>query len=175
VGTSMAVFGIYRSQSQVDEAVDTLQMDGFRTTDISALFPENIGDKGFTHEKSSKAPEGAAAGIGAGAALGEPHGPGFGALPRKLPVPALASSSARRALACFRASSCTSTVWTSRYGEAGWRTTEFAIKRSASASRGWFSNCRRRPNRSSISSRSCCCMTVPPARERAPRTWLSGP
>ena len=82
MGTSMAVFGIYRSQSQVDEAVDTLQMDGFQTTDISALFPENIGDKGFTHEKSSKAPEGAAAGIGAGAALGGALGllAGIGAL-----------------------------------------------------------------------------------------------
>ena len=82
MGTSMAVFGIYMNRFQVDEAVDTLQMDGFRTTDISALFPETTGDKGFTHEKSSKAPEGAAAGIGAGAAIGGALGllAGIGAL-----------------------------------------------------------------------------------------------
>src|SRR3989442_8876124 len=65
-----AVFGIYTSRFQVDEAVDTLRMGGFRTADISALFPHNAGDNDFGYEKSSKAPEGAAAGMGAGAALG---------------------------------------------------------------------------------------------------------
>ena len=80
--TSTAVFGIYMNRFQVDEAVDTLQMDGFLTTDISALFPEHTGDKSFMHEKSSKAPEGAAAGIGAGAAIGGALGllAGIGAL-----------------------------------------------------------------------------------------------
>ena len=43
---------------------------GFRTADISVLFPENTGTKDFAHEKSSKAPEGAAAGAAIGAVAG---------------------------------------------------------------------------------------------------------
>ena len=82
MGKGTAVFGIYMNRFQLDEAVDTLRMDGFRTTDISALLPDNAGNKEFTHEKSSKAPEGAAAGIGAGAAIGGALGllAGIGAL-----------------------------------------------------------------------------------------------
>ena len=82
MGTSTAVFGIYMNRFQVDQAVDTLQMEGFRRTGISALFPENTGDKAFRHETSSKTPEGAVAGIGAGAAIGSALGllAGIGAL-----------------------------------------------------------------------------------------------
>ena len=80
-----------------------------------------------------------------------------------------------RSCAAFSACSWTSTVWTSRYGAAGWRAARSLISASASPSRGWDSNGCRRPNRPVMSSRSSDCMTVPPALsvQRAPSTWLS--
>ena len=39
---------------------------GFHTNDISVLFPDRRGTKEFAHAQSTKAPEGAAAGAGAG-------------------------------------------------------------------------------------------------------------
>ena len=39
-GKNTAVFGIYRDGLSVDNAVDRLQADGFRNTDISVLFPK---------------------------------------------------------------------------------------------------------------------------------------
>jgi hypothetical protein len=54
----------------VEEAANTLRLEGFRGTDISVLFPDNTGSKDLAHKKSTKAPEGAAAGMGAGAILG---------------------------------------------------------------------------------------------------------
>jgi len=65
-----AVFGIYKSRTQVENAVDQLRADGFRSTDISVLFPLNEGTKEFAHEKGTKAPEGAATGAGAGLVVG---------------------------------------------------------------------------------------------------------
>ena len=61
-----SVFGIYSSGLEAEEAADTLRLEGFRTADISVLFPDNGGSKDLAHQKSTKAPEGAAAGIGAG-------------------------------------------------------------------------------------------------------------
>src|ERR1700730_9596408 len=61
-----AVFGIYSSGIAVEEGANTLRREGFRATDISVLFPDNKGSKDLAHEKSTKAPEGAAAGMGAG-------------------------------------------------------------------------------------------------------------
>jgi hypothetical protein len=77
-----AVFGIYSSGIAVEEAADTLRLEGFRGADISVLFPDNTGSKDLAHEKSTKAPEGAAAGMGAGAILGGALGwlAGIGAL-----------------------------------------------------------------------------------------------
>jgi hypothetical protein len=77
-----AVFGIYSTRAQVENAVDRLRAAGFRPTDISALFPENIGTKEFAHEKHTKAPEGAAAGATSGAVIGGTLGwlAGIGAL-----------------------------------------------------------------------------------------------
>src|SRR5438046_6597229 len=81
-GKNTAVFGIYPSYESVDRAVDALRMAGFRQTDISVLFPENIGTKDFAHEKGTKAPEGATAGAGTGAVVGGTLGwlTGIGAL-----------------------------------------------------------------------------------------------
>jgi hypothetical protein len=69
-GKNTAVFGIYTTQRGVETGVDSLQAAGFRYTDVSVLFPENEGTKAFAHEKGTKAPEGAATGVGTGAVLG---------------------------------------------------------------------------------------------------------
>ncbi len=61
-GKNKSVFGIYPDRLSVEEAVEALRAAGFRGTDISVLFQENQGTKDFAHEKSTKAPEGAAAG-----------------------------------------------------------------------------------------------------------------
>ena len=81
-GKNTAVFGIYPSSTSVERAVDMLREAGFRSTDISVLFPENVGTKDFAHEKGTKAPEGAATGAGGGAVLGGTLGwlAGIGAL-----------------------------------------------------------------------------------------------
>jgi len=62
--------------------VDALKEAGFRSTDISVLFPENVGTKDFAHEKGTKAPEGASTGAGTGAVVGGALGwlTGIGAL-----------------------------------------------------------------------------------------------
>src|SRR5262245_28667885 len=54
-GKNTAVFGIYRTRAGVERAVDELRSTGFRNTDISVLFPENVGTKDFAHEKHTKA------------------------------------------------------------------------------------------------------------------------
>ncbi|HXW56183.1 MAG TPA: general stress protein [Candidatus Cybelea sp.] len=69
-GRNTAVFGIYSNTAEVEGAIDTLQAAGFRSSDISVLFPENVGNKELTQEKRTKAPEGAAAGGVSGAVLG---------------------------------------------------------------------------------------------------------
>jgi hypothetical protein len=81
-GKNTAVFGIYSSYAAVDEAVDNLQSGGFRNTDISVLFPENVGTKDFAVEKGTKAPEGTATGATTGAIIGGGLGwlAGIGAL-----------------------------------------------------------------------------------------------
>jgi len=81
-GKNTAVFGIYPAYASVESAVDALRAAGFRSTDISVLFPENVGTKDFAHEKGTKAPEGASAGAGTGAVVGGALGwlAGIGAL-----------------------------------------------------------------------------------------------
>src|SRR3954470_23221351 len=81
-GKNTAVFGIYRDRATAENAVDTLRQDGFRNTDISVLFPDNVGTKDFAHEKNTKAPEGTATGATTGAIIGGGLGwlAGIGAL-----------------------------------------------------------------------------------------------
>ena len=69
-GKNTAAFGIYHDEASLRNGVQTLEQNGFRTTDISVLFPGNVGTKDFAHEKGTKAPEGAATGGGAGAVVG---------------------------------------------------------------------------------------------------------
>lgn len=79
---NIAVFGIYPDQLTAEDAVDTLKDSGFRSTDISVLFPDNQGTKDFAHERHSKAPEGAVTGGSSGAIIGGALGwlAGIGAL-----------------------------------------------------------------------------------------------
>jgi hypothetical protein len=69
-GKNTAVFGIYATRAAVERAVDDLKADGFRNTDISVLFPENVGTKDLAVDKGTKAPEGAATGAGSGVVIG---------------------------------------------------------------------------------------------------------
>jgi hypothetical protein len=77
-----AVFGIYSTLQQVDDATYALLDAGLFAPSISVLLPENIGTHQIGTEKSSKAPEGAATGAGSGAILGGALGllAGMGAL-----------------------------------------------------------------------------------------------
>ena len=57
-----AVFGIYPTES-AEAAVDALRTEGFRATDISVLFPQNVGSKELGHGRARnplKAPSPAA-------------------------------------------------------------------------------------------------------------------
>jgi hypothetical protein len=77
-----AVFGIYSSRESAERAADAIVQAGFSASDISALLPENLGNRAIGTEKATKAPEGATAGGTAGAVLGGTLGllAGVGAL-----------------------------------------------------------------------------------------------
>ena len=79
---NVAVFGIYPTQVALDAAIERLREAGFRSTDISVLFPENVGNKDLATNKATKAPEGASTGAGTGAVIGGTLGwlAGIGAL-----------------------------------------------------------------------------------------------
>jgi hypothetical protein len=81
-GKNTAAFGIYRTQADVEYAVELMRAEGFRNTDVSVLFPENKGTKDFAMEKNTKAPEGTATGATTGAVIGGTLGwlAGIGAL-----------------------------------------------------------------------------------------------
>jgi hypothetical protein len=65
-----AVICIVKSYHQADRIVGELRDAGFDSDNISALFPDKNATRDFAHEKSTKAPEGAATGAGAGGLLG---------------------------------------------------------------------------------------------------------
>ncbi len=65
-----AVFGIYTSRSALDSALMRFREAGFRSTDLSVLVPENLGNKDLATEKETKAPEGATTGGAAGVVVG---------------------------------------------------------------------------------------------------------
>ncbi|MDD2309572.1 MAG: DUF3341 domain-containing protein [Desulfuromonadaceae bacterium] len=67
---NIAVYGIYRTRTMVERAVEELKGAGFRNADISVLFPESGGTKEFAIERETKAPEGTATGAGTGAVIG---------------------------------------------------------------------------------------------------------
>jgi hypothetical protein len=70
-GKKVAVFGIYSTRVAVENATDSLVTSGFPTSDISVLLPESLGGpKDIGTEKATKAPEGTAAGVTTGGAIG---------------------------------------------------------------------------------------------------------
>lgn len=81
-GKNTAVFGLYPNRTAVEEAVEHIRSAGFRSTDISVLFPDNAGTKDFAHEKNTKAPEGVTTGVVSGGIAGGVLGwlTGIGAL-----------------------------------------------------------------------------------------------
>jgi hypothetical protein len=68
--SNISAFGIYRDRGTVGDAIETFKAAGFRSTDISVLYPDNQGNKDLAHEKHTKAPEGAVTGGSLGAVVG---------------------------------------------------------------------------------------------------------
>lgn len=64
------VYGTFEDRDKVEKAVDRLRKEGFRSDDISVVFPDRELSKEFAIEKNTKAPEGALAGGGTGLVLG---------------------------------------------------------------------------------------------------------
>src|SRR4029079_7016032 len=81
-GKNTAVFGIYKSRTHAESAVDRISAAGFSQNDISVLLPDAQSSKEFAHEKNTKAPEGTTTGVAAGGAMGGTLGllVGIGAL-----------------------------------------------------------------------------------------------
>jgi hypothetical protein len=85
-----AIIGIVENRTDAEVVLFNLKTAGIRTDDVSVLFPDKSGTRDFAHEHSTKAPEGAVAGAGAGGLLGGTIGllagvgalaiPGFGPL-----------------------------------------------------------------------------------------------
>jgi hypothetical protein len=69
-GKNTAVFGIYRSSMQAEQAVDRLLAGGFASDSISVLLPDNTSTREFAHEKNTKAPEGTTTGATTGGVIG---------------------------------------------------------------------------------------------------------
>jgi len=65
-----SVFGILKSRQQAETVVDRLKEGGFSNEDISVLFPDTSGSRDFAYEQETKAPEGAATGVGTGFIVG---------------------------------------------------------------------------------------------------------
>ena len=77
-----AVFGIYATPGTAEAAVDHLLSKGFSNAAISVLLPDDESTRAFAHEKNTKAPEGATAGVTTGGVIGGTLGllAGIGAL-----------------------------------------------------------------------------------------------
>jgi hypothetical protein len=77
-----SVYAISTSEGQAEHIVDSLTRSGFSTNDISVLFPDKGTTHEFSHEKNTKAPEGAVTGVATGGVLGGALGllVGIGAL-----------------------------------------------------------------------------------------------
>lgn len=76
------IFGIYKSASEAESAVDQIVAAGFPHDDISVLLPDNRDTKEFAHHKNTNPPEGAETGAATGGILGGTFGllAGIGAL-----------------------------------------------------------------------------------------------
>ena len=77
-----SVYAISTSEDQANRIVDSLTNGGFSSNDISVLFPDKSTSHEFSHEKHTKAPEGAVTGAATGGVVGGTLGllVGIGAL-----------------------------------------------------------------------------------------------
>jgi hypothetical protein len=82
MNNNKVVMCIVGTRPKAELVVKSLQDAGFSNNDISVLFPSTQTTRDFAHEKNTKAPEGAVAGVGAGGAVGGTLGllAGIGAL-----------------------------------------------------------------------------------------------
>lgn len=82
MGNNRSVFGIYLGRDAAEHAVNALRDAGYSPDDISVLWPEDLEDREMVTDQNTKAPQGAAVGVGSGAALGGALGwlVGIGAL-----------------------------------------------------------------------------------------------
>jgi hypothetical protein len=65
-----AVFGIFKTIGHAERAVETFITAGFPNNDISVLLTDAQTTRDFAHEKNTKAPEGATAGVATGGIIG---------------------------------------------------------------------------------------------------------
>jgi hypothetical protein len=65
-----AVFGIYSTQTGVENAIGMLRDESFASSDVAVLLPESASGRDLGTVKATKAPEGATAGAGSGAVVG---------------------------------------------------------------------------------------------------------
>lgn len=65
-----AVYCLTDNETQAEGILDGLQAAGFSNEDISVLWPDGTNRFGLTHEKETKAPEGATTGATTGGVLG---------------------------------------------------------------------------------------------------------
>jgi hypothetical protein len=99
-----SVFCIAKSDRHASNIIDDLKVAGFTFNDISVLMSDQSGTRDLAHERSTKAPEGAAAGAATGAVLGGALGwmagigllaiPGIGPLIAAGPIMAALSGAA---------------------------------------------------------------------------------
>lgn len=77
-----AVMGIVENREQAEIILGALEQVGVSPRDVSVLLPDKAGTHDFAHEHSTKAPEGALAGVGGGGVVGGAIGllAGVGAL-----------------------------------------------------------------------------------------------
>jgi hypothetical protein len=61
---------IVQSQDHANRVVEALHAAGFFADDISVLLPSRSGTRDFAHERNTKAPDGAIAGVSAGGVIG---------------------------------------------------------------------------------------------------------
>src|SRR5258708_39668018 len=69
-GKNPAVFGIYKTRTSAEKAVDDLISAGLPSADVSVLLPDVQSTKELAHEKNTKAPEGTTTGVATGGAVG---------------------------------------------------------------------------------------------------------
>jgi hypothetical protein len=80
--STKSIYAIATSKDQANQIVESLTHSGFSSNDISVLFPDKESTHEFSHQKNTKAPEGAVAGAATGGVLGGTLGllAGIGAL-----------------------------------------------------------------------------------------------